>query len=192
VDTHVEDGATVTFAVALDSRIGPGAEVGPFASLRPGTRLRAGAKAGTFVEMKAADIGEDSKVPHLAYMGDVRVGKRSNIGAGTITCNYNPFELAPDGSTKHRTWIGDDVYVSSDTMLVAPVRLGDGSQTGAGSVVNRNVKAKELVFGVPAQPHGPAKERADGKRKASKGAKSSKAAKRSKSAGRTKKGKKGS
>jgi bifunctional UDP-N-acetylglucosamine pyrophosphorylase/glucosamine-1-phosphate N-acetyltransferase len=160
VDTSVGDGATVTFAVALGTKIGPDAEVGPFASLRPGTNLRRGAKAGTFVEMKAADVGEETKVPHLAYMGDVRIGKGSNIGAGSITGNYNPFELAPDGSTKHRTTIGDDVYVGSDTTFVAPVRVGDGSQTGAGSVVTRNVKAGELVFGVPARSRGPAKKRA--------------------------------
>ena len=165
VDTTVGDGATVTFAVAVGTRVGPDAEVGPFASLRPGTILRRGAKAGTFVEMKEADVGEESKVPHLSYMGDVRIGERSNIGAGTITCNYNPFELAPDGSTKHRTTIGDDVYISSDTMLVAPVRLGDRSQTGAGSVVTRNVKADEMVYGVPAASRGRARKRVTKKSK---------------------------
>ena len=76
---------------------------------------RKGAKAGTFVEMKDADVGEDAKVPHLSYMGDVRIGPRTNIGAGTITANYNPFELAPDGSTKHRTTIGDDAYIGRRT-----------------------------------------------------------------------------
>ena len=164
VDTAVAQDAVVTFAVAVRSKIGPGAEVGPFASLRPGTVLRAGAKAGTFVEMKEADIGEGAKVPHLAYMGDVKVGPRTNIGAGTITANYNPFELAPDGTTKHRTTIGADAYVSSDTVLVAPVRVGDGAQTGAGSVVTRNVRAGELVYGVPARKAGPAKKRASKKR----------------------------
>jgi bifunctional UDP-N-acetylglucosamine pyrophosphorylase/glucosamine-1-phosphate N-acetyltransferase len=165
VDTTVADGAGVTFAVAVGSKIGAGAEVGPFASLRAGTVLRKGAKAGTFVEMKEADVGEDAKVPHLSYMGDVRIGPRTNIGAGTITANYNPFELAPDGSTKHRTTIGADAYVSSDTVFVAPVRLGDGAQTGAGSVVTRNVKGGELVYGVPARKAGAAKERASRKKK---------------------------
>ncbi len=181
VDSTVGDGAEVTFAVAVSSKIGPGAEVGPFASLRPGTVLRKGAKAGTFVEMKEADIGEDAKVPHLSYMGDVRIGPRTNIGAGTITANYNPFELAPDGSTKHRTSIGADAYVSSDTVLVAPVRVGDGAQTGAGSVVTRNVKAGELVYGVPARAAGKAKKRAAAKRPAAtkKKAGAKKAAKRS-------------
>jgi bifunctional UDP-N-acetylglucosamine pyrophosphorylase/glucosamine-1-phosphate N-acetyltransferase len=168
VDTSVGAGAGVTFAVAVGSRIGPGAEVGPFTSLRAGTVLRKGAKAGTFVEMKQADVGEEAKVPHLSYMGDVRIGPRTNIGAGTITANYNPFELAPDGSTKHRTTIGADAYVSSDTVLVAPVRLGDGAQTGAGSVVTRNVKSGELVYGVPASRAGPAKKRASKKKAATK------------------------
>jgi bifunctional UDP-N-acetylglucosamine pyrophosphorylase / glucosamine-1-phosphate N-acetyltransferase len=165
VDTTVADGAAVTFAVAVGSRIGPGAEVGPFASLRAGTVLRRGAKAGTFVETKEADIGEDAKVPHLSYMGDVRIGPRANVGAGSITGNYNPFELAPDGSTKHRTSIGADAYIGSDTTFIAPVRLGDGAQTGAGSVVTRNVKAGELVYGVPARRAGAAKKRAPKKKR---------------------------
>jgi bifunctional UDP-N-acetylglucosamine pyrophosphorylase/glucosamine-1-phosphate N-acetyltransferase len=160
VDSIVEDGASVTFAVAVGAHVGPQAEVGPFASLRSGTRLGRGAKAGTFVETKAADIGEGSKVPHLSYMGDVAIGRDVNVGAGTITCNYNPFELAPDGSTKHRTVIGDDAYISSDTMLVAPVRIGRGAQTGAGAVVNADVPDRTLAFGVPARVRGPAKERA--------------------------------
>jgi bifunctional UDP-N-acetylglucosamine pyrophosphorylase/glucosamine-1-phosphate N-acetyltransferase len=172
VDTSVGDEASVTFAVAVGTKIGPQAQVGPFASLRPGTVLRRGAKAGTFVEMKEADVGEDTKVPHLSYMGDVKIGPRTNIGAGSITANYNPFELAPDGSTKHRTTIGEDVYVSSDTVLVAPVRMGARSQTGAGSVVTRNVKAGELVYGVPARTKGaaknPAKKKKAGAKKAAK------------------------
>lgn len=171
VDTSVADDGSVTFAVAVGSKIGPRAEVGPFASLRAGTVLRTGAKAGTFVEMKEADVGEDAKVPHLSYMGDVKIGPRTNIGAGTITANYNPFELAPDGSTKHRTSIGADAYVSSDTVLVAPVRVGDGGQTGAGSVVTRNVKAGDLVYGVPARKAGPAKKRARKKKPRRSGAK---------------------
>lgn len=154
LDSRVGDAARVSFAVVHGARIGPEAEVGPFASLRPGTVLRKGAKAGTFVEMKAADIGEGSKVPHLSYMGDVTVGRGSNVGAGTITCNYDPFRKGPDGRTKHETRIGDEVYIGSDTMLVAPVVLGDGSRTGAGSVVTRNVEPGELVVGAPARPRG--------------------------------------
>ncbi len=143
VDTKVGDGAVVTFAVARESKIGPGASVGPFASLRPGTVLAKGAKAGTFAEMKNARIGEGSKVPHFSYLGDVTVGRGSNIGAGTITCNY-------DGKDKHPTSIGDDVFIGSDSILVAPVRVGSGAYTGAGSVVTRDVGAGELVYGVPA------------------------------------------
>ncbi len=143
VDTTVGDGATVTFAVARGSKIGPDASVGPFASLRPGTVLAKGAKAGTFAEMKNARIGEGSKVPHFSYLGDVTVGRGSNVGAGTITCNY-------DGKDKHPTTIGDDVFIGSDSILVAPVRVGSGAYTGAGSVVTRNVKPGELVYGVPA------------------------------------------
>jgi len=145
VDTTVGDGAAVTFAVAREARIGPQATVGPFASLRPGTVLARGAKAGTFAEMKNARIGEDAKVPHFSYLGDVTVGRRSNIAAGTITSNY-------DGTNKHETKIGDDVFIGSDSILVAPVRVGPGAYTGAGSVVTRDVGAGELVYGVPATP----------------------------------------
>lgn len=145
VDTAVGAGATVTFAVARSARIGPGAQVGPFASLRAGTVLGRNAKIGTFVETKAAVVGEGAKVPHLAYMGDVTIGRRSNIGAGTITCNY-------DGTDKHRTEIGDDAFVGTNNSLRAPVRIGTGAYTGAGSVVTRDVAPGEMVFGVPARP----------------------------------------
>jgi bifunctional UDP-N-acetylglucosamine pyrophosphorylase/glucosamine-1-phosphate N-acetyltransferase len=144
-DTIVGDRAVVTFAVAVGSRIGDEASVGPFASLRPGTVLGRGAKAGTFAELKNARIGEGSKVPHFSYMGDVTVGRGSNIGAGTITCNY-------DGKDKHPTTIGDEVFIGSDSILVAPVRVGRGAYTGAGSVVTRDVRPGELVYGVPAVP----------------------------------------
>jgi len=145
VDTSVGDGAVVTFAVAREAKIGPQCSVGPFASLRPGTVLQRGAKAGTFAEMKNARIGEGSKVPHFSYLGDVTVGRGSNIGAGTITCNY-------DGKDKHPTVIGDEVFIGSDSILVAPVRVGRGAYTGAGSVVTRDVRPGELVYGVPAAP----------------------------------------
>jgi bifunctional UDP-N-acetylglucosamine pyrophosphorylase/glucosamine-1-phosphate N-acetyltransferase len=132
VDTSVAEGAVVTFSVAIGSWIGPGAIVGPFASLRPGTRLEARAKAGTFVEMKNAWVGEGSKVPHLSYIGDTTIGRGSNIGAATVTVNY-------DGFAKHQTVIGDGVHIGSDTMLVAPIHVGDGAYTGAGSVVTEDV-----------------------------------------------------
>lgn len=143
VDTSVGDGAVVAFSVASKAKIGPEASVGPFANLRHDTVLARGAKAGSFAEMKNARIGEGSKVPHFSYMGDVTVGSGSNIGAGTITCNY-------DGKDKHPTTIGEDVFIGSDSILVAPVRVGRGAYTGAGSVVTQDVRAGELVYGVPA------------------------------------------
>lgn len=138
VDSTVGEGAEVTFSIAVGSRIGPRASVGPFASLRPGTVLREGAKAGTFVELKAARIGRNSKVAHLSYVGDAVVGEGANIGAGTITVNY-------DGYDKHRTTIGDGAFIGSDTMLVAPVRVGKQANTAAGSVITRDVPAGALA-----------------------------------------------
>ena len=107
---------------------------GPFGYLRPGTVLRRGSKAGTFVEIKNSDIGEGAKIPHLSYIGDATVGERSNLGAATITANY-------DGRAKHRTSIGADVHTGVDTTLVAPVEVGDGAYTGAGSVITEDVPA---------------------------------------------------
>lgn len=132
VDTTVGDGAILTYSVVIGSWIGQGVNVGPFASLRPGTRLEAKSKAGTFVEMKNSRVGEGSKVPHLSYIGDTTIGKGSNIGAATVTVNY-------DGFSKHRTVIGDGVKIGSDTMLVAPILIGDGAYTGAGSVITKDV-----------------------------------------------------
>jgi bifunctional UDP-N-acetylglucosamine pyrophosphorylase/glucosamine-1-phosphate N-acetyltransferase len=144
VDTRVGPGATVTFSVARDSDIGPNASVGPFASLRPGTKLAEGSKIGTFVETKNITLGEDSKANHLAYLGDAEIGRGVNVGAGTITCNW-------DGREKHKTTIDDEAYISSDTMLVAPVRIGKRAATGAGSVVREDVPDDSLAVGVPAR-----------------------------------------
>lgn len=144
VDSHVDEGATVSFAVVRSSRIGPGASVGPFASLRPGTTLERGARVGTFVETKQTTLGEDSKANHLAYLGDATIGRGVNVGAGTITCNW-------DGRAKHETVIDDDAYIGSDTMLVAPVHIGSRAATGAGSVVNHDVPPDALAVGVPAR-----------------------------------------
>jgi bifunctional UDP-N-acetylglucosamine pyrophosphorylase/glucosamine-1-phosphate N-acetyltransferase len=148
-DTHLTDvvvGARTVIAnsVARDVEIGDDCQVGPFAYLRPGTRLAAGAKAGTFVELKNADIGEGTKVPHLSYVGDAEIGAGANLGASTITANY-------DGVDKHKTRIGDGVRTGIHTSLVAPVELGDGSETGAGAVVTHDVPAGRLVKGVPAR-----------------------------------------
>ena len=123
----------------LDScDIHDGATVGPFAYLRPGAVLREGAKAGTFVEIKNADIGAGTKIPHLSYVGDADVGARTNLGAGTITANY-------DGRAKHRTTIGSGVRGGVDTMFVAPVTVGDGAWTAAGSVVTEDVPEGALA-----------------------------------------------
>ncbi|MCB2224437.1 MAG: bifunctional UDP-N-acetylglucosamine diphosphorylase/glucosamine-1-phosphate N-acetyltransferase GlmU [Actinobacteria bacterium] len=132
VDSEIGPGARVWYSVLRSARVGEEAEVGPYASLRPGTVMEAGSKIGTFVETKATTVGKGSKVPHLSYMGDAVIGEGSNVGAGSITCNY-------DGYQKHRTVIGDRVRIGSDTMLVAPVELGDDAWTGAGSVISRDV-----------------------------------------------------
>ena len=118
--------------VSVDARIENGVSVGPFAYLRPGTLLRDNAKAGTFVEIKNSDIGEGTKVPHLSYIGDADVGPGTNLGAATITANY-------DGRNKHRTTVGKNVRTSVDTTLVAPVTVGDDAYTGAGSVITEDV-----------------------------------------------------
>ena len=129
----VESGATIrAFSHLEGSHIGSSAIVGPFARLRPGTRLSTGAKIGNFVETKNASFGEGAKANHLSYIGDAGVGPETNIGAGTVTCNY-------DGVEKHRTEIGAGAFIGSDTMLVAPVRIGDGAMTGSGSVITKDV-----------------------------------------------------
>ncbi|WP_431607064.1 bifunctional UDP-N-acetylglucosamine diphosphorylase/glucosamine-1-phosphate N-acetyltransferase GlmU [Protofrankia symbiont of Coriaria ruscifolia] len=131
-DTLVGAAATVSRTTAVSSVIGPDASVGPYTHLRQGTHVGRGVKLGAFVETKAAEIAEGAKVPHLAYVGDAVIGARSNIGCGTIVANY-------DGVAKHRTVIGADVKIGSDTVLVAPVHIGDGAYTGAGSVVTEDV-----------------------------------------------------
>jgi bifunctional UDP-N-acetylglucosamine pyrophosphorylase/glucosamine-1-phosphate N-acetyltransferase len=146
LDSRVADGATVTYSVVRGSRVGPEATVGPYASLRPKTVLGRGAKAGTFVEIKNSRIGDGAKVPHLAYVGDATIGKDANIGAGTITCNF-------DGVRKHRTVIGDEAFIGSDTMLVAPVRIGRGAVTGAGSTITKNVPDGALAVERAEQRH---------------------------------------
>lgn len=144
IDSEIGSDARVTFSVVRHSTVGPSASVGPYASLRPGTVLAEGVHIGTFVETKKSTIGRGSKAPHLAYLGDAEIGENVNVGAGTITCNW-------DGVAKHKTVIEDDAYISSDTMLVAPVRIGKGAATGAGSVVRDDVPDGALAVGVPAR-----------------------------------------
>lgn len=141
-DTVVEAGSSVERSVARGAHVGPRASVGPFAYLRPGAELRAEAKAGTFVEIKNSLVGTGSKVPHLSYIGDATIGEGTNIGAGNITANYRP-EL---GRGKQRTTIGSNVRTGSDCVLVAPVTLGDGAWTGAGSIVVEDVPAGALAL----------------------------------------------
>ena len=114
-------------------------DVGPYARLRPGTILKSGAKIGNFVETKNSKIGRNSKVNHLSYIGDTTIGTNSNIGAGTITCNY-------DGANKNKTNISDNVFIGSNTSLVAPVKINKNSTVGAGSVITRNVNSKSLAL----------------------------------------------
>jgi bifunctional UDP-N-acetylglucosamine pyrophosphorylase/glucosamine-1-phosphate N-acetyltransferase len=136
--TDIAAGAVVgPHAVAVDATVGPGASVGPFCYLRPGAALAEDAKAGTFVEVKNSRLGAGAKVPHLSYVGDATIGERTNIGAGAITANY-------DGQAKQRTTIGKDVHTSCDNVFVAPVTIGDGAWTAAGSVITEDVPPDAL------------------------------------------------
>jgi bifunctional UDP-N-acetylglucosamine pyrophosphorylase/glucosamine-1-phosphate N-acetyltransferase len=136
----IEDRATIhAFCHFVEARIGANAEVGPFARLRPGTELGSKTKVGNFVEIKKSQIAEGAKVPHLTYVGDTSVGARANIGAGTITCNY-------DGFAKHRTEIGAGAFIGSNSSLVAPVKIGEGAYVGSGSVISKDVPADALAL----------------------------------------------
>ncbi len=138
IDCVLEEGAIIKDSSLMEgSRICKSAQVGPFAHIRPGSVIRERAKIGNFVEVKKSVIGEGTKAQHLSYIGDSTVGKDVNIGAGTITCNY-------DGVKKHQTVIGDGVFIGSDTQLIAPVKVGKGSYVGAGSTIRRNVPAGSL------------------------------------------------
>ncbi|MBV2356775.1 bifunctional UDP-N-acetylglucosamine diphosphorylase/glucosamine-1-phosphate N-acetyltransferase GlmU [Streptomyces sp. J2-1] len=137
-DTGVGAGARVDNTVSDGARIGAGASVGPYAYLRPGTRLGAGAKVGTYVETKNAAIGEGTKVPHLSYVGDATIGDHTNIGAASVFVNY-------DGENKHHTTVGSYCKTGSDNMFVAPVTVGDGAYTAAGSVITKDVPAGSLA-----------------------------------------------
>jgi bifunctional UDP-N-acetylglucosamine pyrophosphorylase/glucosamine-1-phosphate N-acetyltransferase len=135
--TKIGSGCTVRHSYLLDCVLEDRAAVGPFGYLRPGTVLRQGSRVGTFVEVKNSDVGAGAKIPHLSYIGDADVGERTNLGAATITANY-------DGRAKHRTTVGSDVRTGVDTTLVAPVTLGDDAYTGAGSVITEDVPAGAL------------------------------------------------
>ena len=144
IDSTIGAGASVVHSYLVDCEVLDGCTVGPFTYLRPETRLGEGAKAGAFVEIKKSRIGEGAKVPHLSYIGDAEIGEDANIGAGTITANY-------DGIRKHRTVIGDHVRIGVDTSLVAPVNIGDAAYTGAGSVITSDVPPGALGITRPRQ-----------------------------------------
>lgn len=161
-ETDIGDGCTIRSGTRIaDSKIGRGVSIldnclitdaevhdscniGPFAHLRPNAVMMNGSKVGNFVEMKKTTLGRNSKANHLTYLGDATIGENTNIGAGTITCNY-------DGVNKHKTEIGNEVKIGSDTMLVAPIKVGDGSVTGAGSVVTKDVPEGKIAVGIPAR-----------------------------------------
>ncbi|CAN5234979.1 bifunctional UDP-N-acetylglucosamine diphosphorylase/glucosamine-1-phosphate N-acetyltransferase GlmU [soil metagenome] len=136
---EVKDNSFIT-----DSVVGDECTVGPMAHLRGHAEMAEGSKVGNFVELKKTKLGRGSKASHLTYLGDATIGEKTNIGAGTITCNY-------DGKNKHETLIGDNVKIGSDTMLVAPITIGDGAVTGAGSVVTKDIQANKLAVGAPAR-----------------------------------------
>lgn len=145
-DSTVGDECTVLASVLERCRVAGGVSIGPFSHLRPGAEIAAGAKIGNYAEVKNSTVGEGVQMHHFSYLGDAEVGEGTNVGAGTITCNF-------DGRTrkKYRTRIGKNVFLGSDTLLRAPVELGDGAQTGAGAVVTKDVPAGMLAVGVPAR-----------------------------------------
>jgi bifunctional UDP-N-acetylglucosamine pyrophosphorylase / glucosamine-1-phosphate N-acetyltransferase len=143
-DTLVRDGALVEHSVGRGAEVGDGASVGPYSFLRPGTVLESGSKVGAYCEVKNSRVGEGSKVPHLSYVGDAEIGAGANLGAGTITANY-------DGVNKNRTTLGDGAFTGVNTTLLAPVEVGEDAYTGAGSVINKNVPPGKLAVGSPAR-----------------------------------------
>lgn len=150
VDTKVGNDCQITYSLAEKALLGNFVSMGPFCHLRKGAVLMDYVHLGNFGEVKDSTLGEHTKMGHFSYIGNAKIGKDVNIGAGTITCNY-------DGKMKHPTEIGDETFIGSDTMLVAPLKIGKNSKTGAGSVVTHDVPDNSLVFGVPARP----KERKD-------------------------------
>jgi bifunctional UDP-N-acetylglucosamine pyrophosphorylase/glucosamine-1-phosphate N-acetyltransferase len=148
VDSHIREGAQVSWSVVEGAEVGPRVRIGPYFRIRPGSVLEADVELGSFGEIKNSRVGERTQMHHFSYLGDAVVGSDVNIGAGAITCNF-------DGVAKHQTTIGAGVFIGSDSMLVAPITIGDGAMTGAGAVVTRDVAPGARVVGVPARPIGP-------------------------------------
>jgi bifunctional UDP-N-acetylglucosamine pyrophosphorylase/glucosamine-1-phosphate N-acetyltransferase len=144
VDAEIGDAVTVVSSTVQRSVVGEGTTIGPYSQLRPGVRLGRFVEVGNYAEMKNVTVGDRTKVHHMCYLGDATIGSDVNIGAGTVTCNY-------DGRAKHRTTIEDGAFIGSDTMLIAPVTIGRGAVTGAGSVVKRDVPPGGVAVGVPAR-----------------------------------------
>jgi len=153
-DTRIGENCRVVSSVLEAASVGNTVTIGPFAHLRPGAQIEDEVELGNYAEVKASTVGARTRIHHFSYIGDATLGADTNVGAGTITCNY-------DGVNKHRTIVGEGVFLGSDTMLIAPVSLGDGARTGAGSVVNRDVPPGEVVVGVPARPIAARKQRGD-------------------------------
>lgn len=140
----IGDECRVLLSVVEESVLERGVDVGPYSHLRPGCYVGAGSHIGNFVEVKGSRLGRGVKLGHFGYVGDANVGANANLGAGLVTCNF-------DGVRKHRTTIGEDAFIGSDTMLVAPVSVGRGASTGAGTVLNTDVPSYRLAVGVPAR-----------------------------------------
>lgn len=145
IASTIDDDCSVVSSTVRESVLERQVRVGPYAHIRPGSTVGQGASIGTHAEIKGSTVGAGSRMHHFGYLGDAEIGERVNIGAGVVTCNF-------DGRSKHRTYVGNGAFVGSDTMLRAPVRIGEGSYTGAGSVVTHDVAPGERVAGVPARP----------------------------------------
>ena len=144
-NSRIGAGCAVTASVVRDSELEEGVDVGPFSYIRGGSRIERGVHIGASAEVKSSRLGQNAKMGHFSYMGDATLGAGVNVGAGTVSCNY-------DGANKHETHIGEDAFIGSGTMLVAPVRVGKGAATGAGAVVTRDVPEGVVVAGTPARP----------------------------------------
>ena len=143
-DSVIGENVEISNSTIEESEIEENVKIGPYSHLRPGCYICAGAKIGNFSELKNTKIGKNSNVCHLGYLGDSEIGENVNIGAGTITCNF-------DGTKKHKTTIGDDAFIGSSTVIIAPKTIGKNAFTGAGSIITKDVESDTLVYGNPAK-----------------------------------------